>query len=126
MVLVGSSKKAVTSGFTDRSGVNGMVILGSFHKGSGVFQAALGERGPDGKGGEYSGGHRADKGPVRRLAQAQGGDCPTGTEAGNAPANAEYGRAGDQRHSQLAAGGQVKSAFADRLVAAQHKAIADR
>src|SRR5690606_41424198 len=101
MVLVGSSKKAVTSGFTDRSGVNGMVILGSFHKGSGVFQAALGERGPDGKGGEYCGQHRADKGPGRSLAQSQCADCPTGPAAGNAPADARNGRAGNQRQAQL-------------------------
>src|SRR5690554_49979 len=127
MVLVGSSKKAVTSGFTDRSGVNGMVvILGSFTTGSGVFQATLLERGPGGTSGKYSDKHRADKGPCRNLAQSQRGDCATGTEAGNAPADAEYGRAGDQRHIQLAAGGQVKPGFTDRFVAAQHEAIADR
>ena len=64
MVLVGASKNALTSGLTERSVMNGMVLISnSYVFGSNGLGCALFQRDTDGAGNKNSGKHGADKGP---------------------------------------------------------------
>src|SRR5690606_17616407 len=68
--------------------------------------------------------HGDHEGDGRDLSRAEGGDGAAWAEAGNAPANAEEGRARDQRQVDGALGRKVKAGFKGRGRALQGEAVA--